>query len=1343
MTIKYRLHKCLQFGFAGLLGCLSVSLLTSKTQAQQSNIVPDNTLGTESSKVIGNFQGQPIEVITGGATRQINLFHSFQEFNISEGRGAYFFSPSADIQNILARVTGSNPSEILGQLGTFQIINGSIVGSNANLFLINPNGIVFGKNASLNIQGSFVGTTANGVQFGNQGVFSATNPQAVPLLTINPSVLLFNQIQAYGGIINQSQAPAGINPIGDDVTGLRVADGKSLLLVGGNINIDGGSVRAYGGNIELAGLAAPGKVGLNIAGDNFGLVLPENVERADVSLTNGAEVNVRGAGGGNINIQARNVNLAGGSILRAGIDTGLGTPNSKGGDITINATGDTTLIDESAIANVVQESAFGQAGDINIATGTLTLSNTGQINADLYGQGKAGNVNINAQGDISFRTSIPNEANGIFSKVIEGAIGNGGNVTINTSSLEISDGSEIQGSTLGKGNSGNIIINARNNISLDGNDGNVFSRIINDVQPTAEGNAGNIQITTGTLKATNGAFISSSTSAKGNAGNISINALDNITFDTKSNVSSYVFNDGVGNGGNIYLKTGSLSLTNGSQVSTNVSGQGNAGNITVEASDNVKLDGVFIDAGKFDLNNKDYDSYSGLKGNLNIGGVGKAGNIQVTTGSLSVTNGAEISSFTGGVGNAGNITINARDNVTFSGFGGRKKDGSIVSSFGIENAIGNAGDIRITASNLLLKDGGQLNASNGGQGNGGNIFLDVGNTITFDGIGGNGLSSRATMEAYNGNAGNIQIETGSLFFTNGGMISSSHDGGKGNAGNITINARDTVTFDGVVKGVTLSTGKIIDAKSGLFSLLASGEGKGGDIEITTGSLSVTNGATIAGNSGGQGNGGNITINARDTVTLDGGKNSLITSIGSPTVSSSTGNAGNIRINARELFIKNGGELAAFSSGQGDGGNIFIDTRDAVIIDGTTGNKPTGVFSSLFAGVGKGGDIQITTNSLTLSNGGQLFASSFGKGNAGDIIVNAGDAIGIDGVGSNGSSSGVFTTLEGQAEGRGGNINLTAGSLSLTNGGIVNASTFSRGNGGDITIDARDRILIDGIGTTGFSSGIFSTVSPTAVGNGGNIYLTTDSLYLSNAGRVSTSSVGQGKAGDININSGSTTLDNKGFITATTNSGDGGNINLTASDRLILRRGSGISTTAGTAQSGGDGGNINIYSRFIVAIPEENSDITANAFTGTGGNVEIKSQGIFGIESRTKPTEKSDITASSEQGVSGVISINAPDTSSIQNSFTELPPVIDTNALIANSCISRASKRQENSFTITGSGALTNNRPDNALVSNYTTGEVRGVEITSRPWKKGDPIIEPQGLYRLDNGQLLLSRECSN
>jgi len=1313
MTIKYGLNRCLQFALAGLLGWVSISLFTPKTQAQQSNIVPDNTLGAESSQVINNFQGLPIEVITGGATRQINLFHSFQEFNISEGRGTYFFSPSANIQNILARVTGNNPSEILGTLGTF----GS---SNPNVFLINPNGIVFGENASLDVQGSFVGTTANGVQFGNQGVFSATNPQAAPLLTINPSVLLFNQIQANGGIINQSQAPAGVNPIGEDVTGLRVADGKSLLLVGGNINIDGGGIRAYGGNVELAGLAAPGNVGLNVAGDNFGLVIPENVQRADVSLSNGAEVNVRGADGGNIKIQAQNVNLAEQSKLRAGIDIGLGSPNSQGGDITINAT-ETTLIDDSFIANVVEERAFGNAGDINIDTGILTLQNAGQINANLYGQGNAGNVNINAQGavtitgqkndlvsrisnliftgaignggniniksssfaltndanlstsilgqgnggnisiqtsdaveltrsfifnnietggvgnggeiniaasslslidasqiqsevkgadnqlpggrgnggnininvegNISFRNSIPGQYSGIVSEVVEGAIGNGANITINTGSLEINDGSVIASSTRGKGNSGNIIINARDNISLDGRNGNIFSQIINDVQPNAEGNAGNIQITTGTLKATNGAFISSSSIGKGNAGNISINALDNIDFDNDSFVNTSVENGGVSNGENIYLNQG--------------------------------------------------------------------GDINITTGSLSVTNSARISSATTGGKNAGNITINARDIVTVDG--GKNGLFTTIGTPALTNSTGNGGNISIQARELFIKNGATLSAFSAGEGNAGNIFIDTRDSVIFDGTNSkNSLTGATTSATGGGNGANIQVKTGTLRLTNGGVILTSANR---NAGNINIDTRDAVIIDGSgAAGSYLSVG---------------GVGKGGDIQIKTNSLKLSN----------------------------------------------------------------GGQLTATSFGQGNAGDIIVNAGDAIGIDGVGSNgNSSGIFSTVSQeAVGNGGNINLKTGSLFLTNGGIVNASTFSIGNAGNITIDGSDRILIDGVDTTGFSSGVFSAVGTTAVGNGGNINLKTGSLFLTNGGIVNASTFSTGNAGNITIDGSDRILIDGVDTTGFSSGVFSAVNREAVGNGGNINLTTSSLFL-NRGVISSSSVGQGKAGDININSDSATLDNQGFIAAITNSGNGGNINLTIDDLLLLRSGSEISTTAGTAQSGGDGGNIDINSRFIIAIPEENSDITANAFTGTGGNIEINSQGIFGIESRPIPTEKSDITASSEQGVAGLISINIPDNSFIQNSFTELFSFIDTNALIANSCISRGMKRQENSFTVTGSGGLSNSRPS-VSVSTYTTGEIRGID-TSRSWKKGDPIIEPQGLYRTDNGELLLSRECS-
>ncbi|NJL81439.1 MAG: filamentous hemagglutinin N-terminal domain-containing protein [Richelia sp. SM2_1_7] len=212
----------------------------------QSNLVPDNTLSSESSNVIFNLGGIPNELITGGAQREQNLFHSFREFNVSAGRGAYFFIPNASIANVLTRVTGSNRSEILGTLGTIQAVGDNFVSSNANLFLINPNGIIFGENSRLDVGGSFVATTANGIQFGDRGNFSTTNPQTPGVLTVNPSALFFNQINQNAAIQNNAS--------------LSVSEGRSLLLVGGNVNSNGGKLLAPGGRVELGGLTEKGNI---------------------------------------------------------------------------------------------------------------------------------------------------------------------------------------------------------------------------------------------------------------------------------------------------------------------------------------------------------------------------------------------------------------------------------------------------------------------------------------------------------------------------------------------------------------------------------------------------------------------------------------------------------------------------------------------------------------------------------------------------------------------------------------------------------------------------------------------------------------------------------------------------------------------------------------------------------------------------------------------------------------------------------------------------------------------------------------------------------------------------
>ena len=1013
---------------------ISTFLVLATTPAS-AQLIPDNTLGQEASTVNNStlIKGGNADLVNGGAQRGSNLFHSFTEFSINNGQRVYFANPSG-VQNILTRVTGGNASNILGTLG----VDGA-----ANLFIINPNGILFGQNASLDIQGSFVGTTANAVKFGNQGIFSATNPETAPLLTIQPSALLFNQLNQQASITNKSQAPAGINPVGENVTGLRVPDGKSLLLVGGNINIDGSAVRAYGGNIELAGLVAPGNIGLNIAGDNLSLVMPD-VNRANVLLSNGAELNVRGSNGGNINIYARNLDATGESKIRAGIDKGLGTPSSQGGNIVVNATGTISLSDKSIISNTLRGDAFGQSGNVNISTGSLNLKNNSYIDAATFGNGNAGSVVIQAKDNINLIRD-----GGIFSSVETGAVGNAGNIQIQTSSLSLFEGAEINTRTYGQGNAGSIDINAGDAITLDGKGKDVFSRIISGINPESTGNTGNIQLTTNTLNLSNGAFIANSSIGKGNAGNITIDARD-IALDSRSYVTSSIYNQAEGKAGNIQVNTETLSLRGGSSLSTTTSGKGDAGNITINARDSIKLDGIL----PYEMDGISSYARSNIQSDVIGGAIGNAGNINLTTGFLQLTNGAEISSDTNGQGNAGNITVNARDAVTLDGFG-----------------------------KVFTEQYGEINLSS------------------------------------------------------------------------------SISSDVVFKGI----------------------GKGGDINI----------------------------------------------------------------NARTLVLKNTGEINADTYGQGDAGNIFIKASEGVSLSNEN-------------------NIDFTQISSFVSD---------------------------------------------KATGNGGTINIEAGNLSLDNASIFTTVVREAGFIGK--------------------------------GKSGNINVTARNLSLNSAG-LSVSSFGDSAGGDIDINSNTVRLDNKSIIAAATTSGNGGNINLTAADFLLLRNNSNITTTGGfDNESGGDGGNININTPFIVADKNENSDIAANAFTGKGGNVNIRARNIFGIEPQFKSTNQSDITASSQLGVQGNISIAKPNFDATQ-AITELPnKVVDASSQIGQICPRGVyANRQEGHFTITGAGSLPPNPLEmlpgkQTLTTLATLNESKiGAQVRENNLDKVE-ITEAQGLVKNIDGSVEL------
>ncbi len=1223
------------FGFA-LSGMIAIA-----TPAW-GQIVPDETLRQERSRVT-SFTSKT-DLIEGGATRGINLFHSFQDFNVSEGRNVYFISPNANILNIFARVTGSNPSQILGTLGTASLNDDRLGIANANLFLMNPNGIVFGKDASLEVDRSFFATTANAIQFSDRGIFSASRPQGVAdVLSIDPSAFLFSQLP--GDITVRSNAPISS---GSSFLGLRVPNGQNLTLLGGNVNIEGGRLNAFGGRVEIGAISGTGAIAL---ATNGSLNVPENVDRADVQLK-GARIDVALDQKGDVNITARNLNVSQRSGLIAGIEKDLGASGNQAGNFIINATGEVRIEGLSLVGNVVAQNA----------------------------------------------------------------IGNGGNIEITTGSLVISDESQLNAITLGQGSAGKIIINARDLISLSGKsaNGEFSSGIYSTVERNAEGIGGDIQITTNVLDLSN-AQVSASTRGRGNAGKISIKA-NQATF-SKADVISRVEGDGVGKGGNIQITANSLDLSNGAQLTANTRGRGDAGNVVLNVRDRVS-----------------FNDSSAAFSNVATNAVGKGGNVEISTRFLEIANSAQLVAGTDGQGDSGDVVINA-DRVSIAG-------GVAFNAVGV-NSIGKGGDLRITTNSLDLSNGAQLNTNTSGRGNAGNVVIKARDQILFDN--GDIFSSVDTQGI--GNAGNIQIFTPFLTLINGAQLSASTFG-QGTAGNILIDA-NRIFFSG-----TTADGEF---RSGALSTVgASGIGKGGNIQIKTGTLDISNGAALIASTFGQGDAGNVVINARDLVSLagtsaDGGFQS---GIFSTVETSKKGNGGNIQIFTNRLNVSDGGVVSASTMGRGDAGSIEITARDRVSFTGTTATgNPSAAFSSVGEdAVGQGGDIRIAARVLELSNGAQFIAGTFSnEGNAGTIRITASGSVSLSGVNPiSALSTGLYTNTlsdklggdividapnlrlsDGAAlvagttsSGTSGSILINTRTLALLSGATLYAATTGSGRAGNITITAADRIDILGIDST-FEArrAIFSQIPKVIDPPGAN-----SGIFVSSRGLG-------GAAGSITLTAPYLRL-SQGIVSAQSATVDGGNIDIRASDRLLLRNNSQISTTAGTNQAGGNGGNINIDARFIIAIPKENSDITANAFQGSGGKITISTQGgILGLESRTQFTPLSDITASSEVGISGTVTVNAPDTNSLQNSLTQLSQTaIDTNTLITDSCIAR--NLQSGSFYITGLGKLPTNPGE---ISTYSTGTVQSVSASA--WKLGDAITEPQGVYQLPTGELILSRAC--
>ncbi|MBE9041297.1 filamentous hemagglutinin N-terminal domain-containing protein, partial [Oscillatoriales cyanobacterium LEGE 11467] len=595
-------------------------------------ITPDTTLPNNS---IVTPDGNTI-VIDGGTSTGSNLFHSFREFSVPTSTEAYF-NNALTIDNIITRVTGGNLSDIDGLIRA----NGT-----ANLFLLNPNGIVFGPNARLDIGGSFVGSTADRLNFEDGSFYSATEPNAPPLLTVNvPIGLQFGSNP--GNIVNRANTTV-TDAMGNVVpVGLQVQLDNTLALIGGNVAIEGGFLTSTGGNVAIGAVGSEAQVNFDRESNRLGINYDLVESFQDIQLSQAARIDTSGVGGGEIQLQGRQIQLNDGSAV---VSNTFGNRDGMG----IAITGSQFALNGGSYV-AANTFADGTAGDISVNTSESIVL-----------MGIENRVNLTLETFSEAFEPTQDLRSGLFT--LSFGSGDTGDIELDTNNLILQDGSTIWVTPFDLGGGGNLSIDAE------------ITEVTQSSMQTVSfgtGTSGNITIHATSLLLQNQSFVSSSTLAS-QGGDITITTesmeligtpVDNPAFFTVFSTTTA----GGEQAGNLTINTDRLIVRNGALLRSDALNSGRAGNITINATESVELlDPQFQ---TIDPATPIFEDSSILAGT--IGGSELAGDISINTEKLVLTNGATISASADNLqlgdvsipatARAGTIRINARDTVEISG----------------------------------------------------------------------------------------------------------------------------------------------------------------------------------------------------------------------------------------------------------------------------------------------------------------------------------------------------------------------------------------------------------------------------------------------------------------------------------------------------------------------------------------------------------------------------------------------------------------------------------------------------------------------------------------------------
>jgi filamentous hemagglutinin family protein len=846
-----------------------------------------------------------------------NLFHSFRQFNLHSDESAVFTGPGG-IQNIISRVTGGDVSWIDGKLSSHF--------PGADMYFLNPAGIIFGPNVSLDLQGSFHASTADYLRIGTDERFYAV-PRADEILSADaPSAFGFIA-DNIAGIHFEGRGEISAEEWDENrPSGLHVSEGNTISLVGGDIEItkgvfykeqqvdengnplfeeeldeDGnpvpmlktvrpGDIKAPGGQIRLISAASSGEADM---AENSGSI--SSIQKSGkITVSDMAKLDVSGEGGGRIYIRS-------------------GEFVSDRGRLEANTLG--------------AEEGMG----IEIESDTIDL-NGARIIAITYGSGAGGHIKFHAK-DISLAES------NIFART-EGSspdVGNAGAIEINSDHLLLDQGSQISTSSLGTGQGGNIKIQVNGGVRLSGEDSSGYvSAVYTSAEAETEdaGNSGNFELTADQLWLEGGAYLGATTYGPGKGGDIKtrINDILGISGENSEGYVSGIFMNAegltsAGDGGTLELSAGQLRLENGGQIISSTFGSGQGGNIKIGVRNEAVFSGESIISGMasgvfVDTQGESEDS-------------GNSGNLELSADRLRLENGAEIAASSFGPGQGGDINLQISDLINISGEGSFPS-GIFSNSQGKTAGTGNGGSIALNAKQLDISGGGQITAATFGPGEGGAVNLQVSDAVRISAASettGNASGIYASSMSENqdsGNGGRIEVKAGELSLNSGAMISTSSKGG-GKAGEIHLNAAN---FE-------LGAESFVSSES-------HAEEHGGDA-------------------------GTITVDAEDSVRLTGR--------GALTTEANGAGGGKIFVNAgNEIYLLNGGITSSVKQGEGNGGDVTTNSKFVILNEGNITANAEG---------GDGGAIFIRTDNYIRSSDSKVTATSK-RGNDGTVKIEAPD-----------------------------------------------------------------------------------------------------------------------------------------------------------------------------------------------------------------------------------------------------------------------------------------------------------------------------------------------------------------